>query len=1011
VDVKKLNKMIINGKNVTGLFKYSETAEYREDDLVIDLGLLYVCLKDACNKKPSENPEYFTPYPKKKILSASEYFDNTESEDYISSKALTEILEARDFGFSENGVIEDEITYNPNSGIVCSILDQVYNYDILDTIMKKPDLNNGMFKVSNNLPEIRNLLLHNSTISPYIVVRQYTYGDMRVQELVDPENKTLYIRWAEKPWDLVSEWYSIITKDVHDYISEISAFYTSKLRQYESAFRLYQNKFCFSNVPFEEESGVYKVKLESLGLESQPEDTFIINVVASKSIAPDLKRNYTAFVDLSDQDDTYLTDDSNIHLEFDSEYLTLDLGSCALKNIYYREKTSLLETPPVVIVKPSVYTIGYKEIETMKAICTVKLTSLGGDELANTVFGICYSSQYGTPVLEKPLTNRLDISDFTLGIPVDVRIENLNPNTTYYFRAFAANTEGTSYGEVLSFTTEEEHTKPGVIIKSISPGINDIKITYNVTGNNILSNGIWYSTDPSESPGNGGTVEYNTIKSSERFEGEEKAGQDYTMTLSNKIMANTKYYISAFATNSYNLTGYSDILSTTTGTTSELRVSMNEAWTNTSDSISCSGRVDDNGGYEIIKTGFIWSLEENIKNPVNLVDTEQYVSANSDFTAIITGLTPSKQYYIYAYAKNSNGSEKCSTALRCLTNSAATSPTVRISNQGSSGPDNVSAMITITNTGGSDIEKVGLWYSLSQGNIPNESDENIVWVNASEASIQLTRLTANTIYYLRGVAKNEDGYFGYSSEVTAQTQAEQTLEPELSINPVVVNSPLAASLSGSVTVPEGYTGSITERGFLYASYPNTISGVGSDNRIIEATFSNPVSGYERSSVIPFSYNWKPGIGVEAGKYNFKSYVITTTGSYISNSTVTGTLYPVPSLTTGNATSTTISGTSTANVTFNGIINNLDDFKELITSVGFKYGTSSSVLDNEIPVLSKINSNFSATVNVSVGATYYFRAFVKLKNNSYWLADNISSITIRDNNAQQTPGNDVEDNNI
>ena len=119
--------MIINGKNVTGLFKYVEDAVYKEDDLVIDLGLLYVCLKESSGKRPSENPEYFTPYPKKKIESASEYFDNQESDDYISSKALTEILGARDFGFSESGVIVDEITYDPNKGIVCTIVDQVYN--------------------------------------------------------------------------------------------------------------------------------------------------------------------------------------------------------------------------------------------------------------------------------------------------------------------------------------------------------------------------------------------------------------------------------------------------------------------------------------------------------------------------------------------------------------------------------------------------------------------------------------------------------------------------------------------------------------------------------------------------------------------------------------------------------------------------------------------------------------------------------------------------------------------
>lgn len=55
--------------------------------------------------------------------------------------------------------------------------------------------------------------------------------------------------------------------------------------------------------------------------------------------------------------------------------------------------------------------------------------------------------------------------------PFEMTIENLQPNTTYYFRAFAVNARGTSYGEYLSFTTEADTTlnpfilRKGVILK------------------------------------------------------------------------------------------------------------------------------------------------------------------------------------------------------------------------------------------------------------------------------------------------------------------------------------------------------------------------------------------------------------------------------------------------------------------------------------------------------------------------------------------------------------------
>jgi hypothetical protein len=44
-------------------------------------------------------------------------------------------------------------------------------------------------------------------------------------------------------------------------------------------------------------------------------------------------------------------------------------------------------------------------------------------------------------------------------------LEGLEPGTTYYIRAYAVNSEGTSYGEYVEFTTEAEHTSSPIIFK------------------------------------------------------------------------------------------------------------------------------------------------------------------------------------------------------------------------------------------------------------------------------------------------------------------------------------------------------------------------------------------------------------------------------------------------------------------------------------------------------------------------------------------------------------------
>jgi len=97
------------------------------------------------------------------------------------------------------------------------------------------------------------------------------------------------------------------------------------------------------------------------------------------------------------------------------------------------------------LVKPIVATGSITEITATSASCSGTLIATGGS--AVTARGICWSAA------SNPTT-----SDFTVLVGTGVgnfigNLTNLIPNTTYYVRAFATNSEGTGYGLQKSFRT------------------------------------------------------------------------------------------------------------------------------------------------------------------------------------------------------------------------------------------------------------------------------------------------------------------------------------------------------------------------------------------------------------------------------------------------------------------------------------------------------------------------------------------------------------------------------
>ncbi|WP_288983722.1 hypothetical protein [uncultured Flavobacterium sp.] len=147
--------------------------------------------------------------------------------------------------------------------------------------------------------------------------------------------------------------------------------------------------------------------------------------------------------------------------------------------------------------------------------------------------GICYSTS------SNPTTNSTKVTSGTGGGAFSVNITGLSNSTTYYFRAYAINSIGTSYGAQKSFTTVSANL-PIVTTTDISIITNTSAVSGgNVTsqgGSSVTSRGICY-----------GLTANPTIANSIVATG--SGTGSFTSSLTG-LTINTKYYVRAYATNS-----------------------------------------------------------------------------------------------------------------------------------------------------------------------------------------------------------------------------------------------------------------------------------------------------------------------------------------------------------------------------------------------------------------------------------------------------------------------------
>lgn len=179
-------------------------------------------------------------------------------------------------------------------------------------------------------------------------------------------------------------------------------------------------------------------------------------------------------------------------------------------------------------------------VTTSQVTNVTQTTATGGGNVTNsgganvTERGICWSTSHNPTTSGSHANSGTGTGSFT------VNMTGLTANTTYYVRAYAINSAGTSYGSEVSFTTQQALTVPAVITSQVT-NIQQTSATGggNVTnsgGATVTARGICWST--SHNP---------TIANSHQSSG--SGTGTFTANMSG-LSPGTTYYVRAYATNS-----------------------------------------------------------------------------------------------------------------------------------------------------------------------------------------------------------------------------------------------------------------------------------------------------------------------------------------------------------------------------------------------------------------------------------------------------------------------------
>jgi uncharacterized protein (TIGR02145 family) len=595
-----------------------------------------------------------------------------------------------------------------------------------------------------------------------------------------------------------------------------------------------------------------------------------------------------------------------------------------------------LEGDALPIVLPSITTQPASNITSTGASIGVTVTNETGAEVISR--GICWNASQNPTILNNKISGGAEGTDFTC------TLTGLNPNLTYYVRAYVTTSLGTAYGEQLTFKTSaacygcetgNETDSDGNAFKTIKIGdqwwmAENLKTTkfsdgtpvQLVTDNTAWGNSItpaysWYGNDVSTNKDTYGAL-YN----------------GYTVSDSRNICP-TGWHMPT--DNDWNvLTSY--VSGSSVGPGGKLKESGTVHWQNPN-----TGTTNE--------TGFT-ALPGGLRDPIgNFAMIKSYgvwwSSSESDIESLIYRrmLSSSTTVEMNRYSK------KYGVSIRCIKGDASplllpiitTSPVSSISSTGAGSGGN------ITSDAGLPILQRGVcWNTMPNPFIGNSKASEMPGTGAF--TINLNSLLPNTTYYIRAYATNSSGT-GYGNEIMFKTNPGV---PPINTQPTSAITATTAKSGGSISQDGGSP--VTERGVCW-------------NTTVNPTIANSktVDGSGTGNFVSNLTNLTPGI-----KYYVRAYATNSFGTaYGTELNFTAGLPVVSSIQISSYTSTSAVG--------GGIVSG--DGGSPVTARGICWGTSvnPTIANSKTTDGTGTGSFVSTITGLTPNTLYYVRAYA---TNSY-----------------------------
>jgi hypothetical protein len=431
--------------------------------------------------------------------------------------------------------------------------------------------------------------------------------------------------------------------------------------------------------------------------------------------------------------------------------------------------------------------------------------------------GVCWSSTNSLPTIATDAYS----SDGTGSGNFSSTLTGLDVTKKYYVRAYATNSAGLSYGNVVIPTT------PTVTTGSVSLSTTDNTVAISggtVTdegGASVTVRGICWSS----------VTGAPTITDSHTSNGTRSGTFSSTLT---GLSSGTTYYIRAYATNAMGTT-YGPYISFVTKVVPTVTTVIPTISTEEPGVGSSGGTVTDDGGATITFRGVCWSLTNPLPTLADAHSSDGTGSGN--FSSTLTGLDVTKKYYVRAYATNSAGLSYGNVVI-------PTTPTVTTGTATVSATDNSVGIGggTVSNEGGAEVLARGVcWSSVTSSPVITDSHTSDS-IRSGVFTSKLTGLISGTTYYVRAYAINAMGTT-YGAYVSFTTKIVPTLTTTSPVYSVV--DPTTANGGGIISTDGGAI--VTARGVCWSDVstpditdPHTVNGSG------VGTFTSVLTGLDAS---------------------------------------------------------------------------------------------------------------------------------------------------------------------